>query len=413
MLPEGWSRSRLGDLVADVESGVSVNGLDRAAGQGEYGVLKISAVTSGVFDPTQNKLIRADEVSRAKSNPRADRIIVSRCNTAELLGASAYIEQDHRDLFLPDKLWQLQPTSTRPVHMRWLANWLANAPTRAEISALATGSSGSMKNISKEQFLNLAVTVPPLDEQRRIARILTAWDDAIVVAGALWAKRMEQARLVRETLIGTALRHARVPLADVADVRTGLAKGKTGQRDAIKVPYLRVANVQDGRLDLSEVKLIEVAREHVSRYALQAGDVLMTEGGDFDKLGRGTVWSGEIDPCLHQNHVFAVRPKLGRVLPGFIAAMAASDHGRSYFLSCAKRSTNLASINSTQLKALPIPLVPIAEQERIVAIVDAAMQVAHGTKEMFDRLVQEKAALMADLLTGKRRVHLEREGVAA
>lgn len=284
---------------------------------------------------------------------------------------------------------------------------------KGEVLDLVDTAGHGTGRLDSELLKSLVISLPPLDEQRRIASILATWDDAVSVAGELWAKRMEQARLVRETLIGTVLKHARVPLAEVADVRTGLAKGKTGQRDAINVPYLRVANVQDGRLDLREVKLIEVAREHVGRYALQAGDVLMTEGGDFDKLGRGTVWSGEIDPCLHQNHVFAVRPKLGRVLPGFIAAIAASDHGRSYFLSCAKRSTNLASINSTQLKALPIPLVPMAEQERIVAIVDAAMQVAHGTKEMVDRLVQEKAALMADLLTGKRRVHLEREGVAA
>lgn len=406
MLPEGWSRCRLGDLVSELESGVSVNGLDRPAGQHEVGVLKISAVTSGVFDPNENKAIRADEIARAKSNPLADRIIVSRCNTAQLIGASAYIEKDHRNLFLPDKLWQLQPTSEVQICMRWLANWLATASTRAEISALATGSSGSMKNIAKEPFLNLALSVPPVPEQLRIASILAAWDDAISVAGAIRANWLEQVRLTRETLVAAALNHPRVPLSEVAEVRTGLAKGKSGQLDAIEVPYLRVANVQDGHLDLKEVKLIQVAAEQLGRYALQAGDVLMTEGGDFDKLGRGTVWSGEIDPCLHQNHVFAVRPQSGRVHPGFIAALAASDYGRSYFLSCAKRSTNLASINSTQLKALPIPLVPMVEQERFVAVMETVTQAARASEDLVDRLVQEKSALMAALLTGKRRVRL-------
>lgn len=283
---------------------------------------------------------------------------------------------------------------------------------KSEILNLVDTAGHGTGRLDTELLKDVALTVPPLGEQSRIAELIGTWDKAISVARELWAKRMEEAEILREKLVGAILQHKAVSLVEVADVRTGLAKGKTGQRDTIEVPYLRVANVQDGRLDLKEVKLIEVAREHVGRYSLQAGDVLMTEGGDFDKLGRGTVWSGEIDLCLHQNHVFAVRPKLGRVHSGFVAAIAASNYGRSYFMSCAKRSTNLASINSTQLKALPIPLVSMAEQERIVAVIDTAMQVAHGTQKMVDRLIQEKAALMTDLLTGKRRVKLNAEAVS-
>jgi restriction endonuclease S subunit len=130
----------LGDLIGALEAGVSVNGLDRAAEQGEVGVLKISAVTSGIFDPSANKAIRPDEIARARVSPRADRILVSRCNTAELLGASAYVDADYLGLFLPDKLWQLKPKSPNVVHMRWLAYWLAAETTRLKISSLATGS---------------------------------------------------------------------------------------------------------------------------------------------------------------------------------------------------------------------------------------------------------------------------------
>lgn len=96
-------------------------------------------------------------------------------------------------------------------------------------------------------------------------------------------------------------------LSSVAEVRTGIAKGKQNLKDPIELPYLRVANVQDGYIDLSEVKLIQIERNQIERFSLQTGDVLMTEGGDFDKLGRGDVWNGQINPCLHQNHVFAVR----------------------------------------------------------------------------------------------------------
>jgi type I restriction enzyme, S subunit len=117
----------------------------------------------------------------------------------------------------------------------------------------------------------------------------------------------------------------------------------------IELPYLRVANVQDGYLDLSEIKSVAVLKSEVDRFSLQTGDMLMTEGGDFDKLGRGTVWRGQISPCLHQNHIFRVRPTRGAILPDFLASVTASSHGKWYFLVSSKQTTNLATINSTQL----------------------------------------------------------------
>src|SRR5262249_57798473 len=98
-----------------------------------------------------------------------------------------------------------------------------------------------------------------------------------------------------------------MPLGHLAVVQTGIAKGGRVVSEPVTLPYLRVAKGQAGAVDLREIKSITVDKRDVARYSLQAGDVLMTEGGDFDKLGRGTIWRGEIVPCLHQNHVFAVR----------------------------------------------------------------------------------------------------------
>lgn len=169
----------------------------------------------------------------------------------------------------------------------------------------------------------------------------------------------------------------RTALDHVASVQTGIAKGKALNGETVNVPYLRVANVQDGHVDLSVIKEITLKPSEISRYSLRAGDVLFTEGGDFDKLGRGTVWNGEIQPCLHQNHVFAVRPKLEVLLPAFLAFQAASEYGRRFFQLSSKQSTNLASINSTQLKEFPVLLPPLREQCKIAEILrtwDEAIQ---------------------------------------
>ncbi len=192
-------------------------------------------------------------------------------------------------------------------------------------------------------------------------------------------------------------------LEDVAQIRTGVAKGKRGIVDPIRRPYLRVANVQDGYLDLEEIKEIEIAAKDVDRYKLEPGDIVLTEGGDFDKLGRGAIWPGGIEECLHQNHVFAVRVDRSKLLPEFFAAQTGSHYGRSYFLSCAKRTTNLASINSTQLKQFPALVPPLPEQRKIAEILSTWDRAIETTEALLANARTQKRALMQSLLTGKRR----------
>ena len=197
----------------------------------------------------------------------------------------------------------------------------------------------------------------------------------------------------------------KVKLSHVAEVQTGVQKGakKKENEEFVELPYLRVANVQDGHVDLSEVKSISVPSSKVERYSLKEGDVLMTEGGDFDKLGRGTIWKGQIEPCLHQNHVFVVRPNSDKLTPYYLNAYSSSEKGKNYFIACSKQSTNLASINSSQLKGFPIPLPPLPEQKAIARVLstwDAGIQ---KMQELLDLKTQKQKALMQQLLTGKKR----------
>jgi len=156
-------------------------------------------------------------------------------------------------------------------------------------------------------------------------------------------------------------------LLTIAELKGGVTKGqkhKPGVR-LREVPYLRVANVQRGYLDLREVKTIKARVEDVRDLALRPGDVLFNEGGDRDKLGRGWVWSGEISECIHQNHVFRARLCGADIQPKFVSWYG-NSFGQAYFIGEGKQTTNLASINMTKLAALPIPLPPTREQERIV-----------------------------------------------
>jgi type I restriction enzyme, S subunit len=194
-----------------------------------------------------------------------------------------------------------------------------------------------------------------------------------------------------------------VHLRDVAEVQTGVAKGRRRLSSPVTRPYLRVANVQDGYLSLEDVKQIVVDESEVTRYELHAGDVLLTEGGDSDKLGRGTVWRGEIPGCLHQNHVFAVRPDRNVVEPDFLASLIASRQGRRYFDAASKQTTNLASINASQVRGFSIPLPGLDEQRHITRVLLGWVEHLHFLDRLLEAKRRFKRGLMQQLLTGKRR----------
>lgn len=156
---------------------------------------------------------------------------------------------------------------------------------------------------------------------------------------------------------------------DVALIVSGVTKGRSlAGKEILMSPYLRVANVQRGRLDLTNVKQIAATADDREKYQLQDGDVLMTEGGDWDKLGRAAIWNSELPDCIYQNHIYRVRSAdTGTLLPEWIMLFANSRIGRSYFEGAAKQTTNLASINMTQLRKCPLPFPSYAEQCQIVA----------------------------------------------
>ncbi|WP_158043703.1 type I restriction endonuclease subunit S [Skermanella pratensis] len=229
----------------------------------------------------------------------------------------------------------------------------------------------TVESIELAALLQLEVFLPPVSEQRAISRWLAA------IAQVLNSARTDLRSVVslldayKRAVLLKALsgrwdksRPARqVTLGDIADIQGGLTLGKRyGGAELVPRPYLRVANVQRGWLDLEEVRDVLVSPAEAQRYKLLPGDILMNEGGDSDKLGRGWVWNDEIPDCIHQNHVFRARLSDREFPPEFIS-LYANELGRDYFLSEAKQTTNLASISKTKLSGLPIRL-PNADDAR-------------------------------------------------
>ncbi len=265
----------------------------------------------------------------------------------------------------------------------------------------------SQFNISWDQLKLIRVALPRYPAQRTIAdflngecaRIAELIAESYAIDGVL---DEAERRAIDDCLDG----HAPIlRLSWLADVRTGLTLGQRfGDQAVVEYPYLRVANVQAGRVDLEEVKTVALPAAEAKATTLVAGDVLMTEGGDIDKLGRGTVWNDEIPGCLHQNHVFAVRTR-DELEPRYLALVTRSSLARRYFEMTATRSTNLASTNSSKVRAFRFPVPALAEQARIVSEVTALLQTLRVSRQelmaMRQGLVQYRDALITEAVTGK------------
>ena len=169
-IPKGWKMVKIKAIVSLIESGVSVNAGQDAAGHNRIGVLKTSSVSKSVFLPEENKEVNSDELNRVACPVCANTIIVSRMNTPELVGAAGYVEKDYPNLFLPDRLWQVHFVDD--VEVKYIWYYLCSNYIRNYYASLASGTSSSMQNISQGQFLSALITVPAKSEQERIVKYL-------------------------------------------------------------------------------------------------------------------------------------------------------------------------------------------------------------------------------------------------
>ncbi|MFT4043819.1 MAG: restriction endonuclease subunit S [Gordonia sp. (in: high G+C Gram-positive bacteria)] len=299
---------------------------------------------------------------------------------------------------------------------------------------VAAGKGGTQQNISQTILKNWQIPLPPLAEQHRIVDVLEANLSRLDAAEATLRQSVARLRSLTATTINYSLsaapaseRCAAPPapadvvdgdlpplptswrwqrLGELAHVVGGITKDAKKQSNPQLPlhPYLRVANVQAGYLDLDHITEIRASPAQVEKLTLQRGDVLLNEGGDRDKLGRGWVWEDQIPKCIHQNHVFRARVIGGQIDPRLIA-WHANSFGRGWFIRNGKQSVNLASVSLTTIRSFPIPVPPAREQPAIVARISEGLeQFERGTAAIgtaLERSTSLRQALLRAAFTGE------------
>lgn len=268
---------------------------------------------------------------------------------------------------------------------------------------ISMGKGGTQKNISQSVLKSLDVIVPPIAEQESIVRKIEELFSKLDVIMSEQKTAEKKLKAYRQAVITQAFPSLydvhTVKLSDIASISGGITKGRKLENcEVLILPYLRVANVQNGFLDLREIKSIPLKVSEMNKYLLMYGDVLYTEGGDRDKLGRGTVWRNEIKDCVHQNHVFKARLNQDYALPEYVAYWSMSTPARNYFYQKGKQSVNLASINKTVLSNLMLPLPPISIQKKIIESINEKISVADNIEQSLNTSILQAESLRQSIL---------------
>lgn len=238
-------------------------------------------------------------------------------------------------------------------------------------------------------------------EQKSIAEILSKMDSLISLRKQQLAKLDELVKARFVEMFGDVLLNSmqwpEKTLENMADIVSGITKGrKTAETDLQEVPYMAVSNVKDGYIDWTTVKTVLATRQEIEQYRLMPDDILMTEGGDPDKVGRGAIIKVPLKNSIHQNHIFRVRLDEQEVLPSFFAEYLRHQKAKRYFLGCAKQTTGIASINMRQLRALPTLVPPLSLQKQFAAFVERVDQQKQTVQQSLERLELMKKALMQE-----------------
>ena len=262
-------------------------------------------------------------------------------------------------------------------------------------------SGSAQPQITRQGLAKVEIELHPIIEQGKIINSLRK-SKAIINARQNQLQKLDdlvKARFVE--LFGDMFLNSKAweerPLDLLAEVVSGITKGrKTKEPQLTEVPYMAVSNVKDGYIDWTTVKTIQATQQEIEQYRLLPDDVLMTEGGDPDKLGRGAILKEPLENCIHQNHIFRVRLNESLILPTFFAEYLKHQKAKRYFLGCAKQTTGIASINMRQLKALPVLLPPLELQVQFASFVKqvdkskvAVQKSLDEAQLLFDSLMQQ------------------------
>lgn len=426
-----WEVVHIGDVVTQVTE------KNIAEPETEYRMAGVKWYAGGVFH--RESVLGKDMSARYVTPLNPGALVYNRLFAWK--ESFAVVRPEHEGLFVSNEFPQFIPDTSRVIP-EFLYLFCTTPSTTKLVNAASAGSAAVSRNRFKEaEFTSFELRLPPLATQQAIvahwqntqdrnaaARKASDEHEAAVTKNFLKSLGIVEAKPVKrprafaiswtelsrwavssmvDSILGLdCLPSCQFPfeyLGSLSRVSYGIQKSPANRPGHSARPYLRVANVRKGYLDLSEVKQIEVPESELEAYRLEPGDILFVEGnGSRAELGRVGKWNGEIANCVHQNHLIKVRLDQTRILPDYAMTWFNSDLGRSHFFRAAKSSSGLGTINSNEVRSAPIPLPPLSIQKQLVAEVTAARAQISAERAAAAKLAADTAREVEEMILGQR-----------
>jgi len=416
MVKKHWILGHLNDVIDSLVAGVSVNsGEDDASGN--FFILKTSAISKGKLNLSEKKPVLPREVARLKCSLRQETILISRMNTPELVGECAYVPCDDPRIYLPDRIWQTNFKKDVDVSAKWLNYLLSSKKYRSLIQNCATGTSNSMKNISKEQLLGLEILYPSFREQTSIAEALFDVDSLISSLQKLIEKKkaikqgaMQQLLTGKKRLPGFSGEWKREQLPELLQEQNGIKIGPFGSQ--LRKEYLTniggfkvygQENVYEKDFRLGTRYLSKERYLKLKSCELLPGDFVISSMGT---VGKCSIVPPNIQSGIMDSHLIRLKFNCKKIVSQYMLQLFSDEF---YFLRNQIEKLSVGGIMeglSTKIVQLLNVFYPVDtnEQKAICAILnDMDSEIAQLEKKLA-KYQQIKQGMMQELLTGRIRL---------
>ena len=382
VIPNEWHVHSLKDEVSSLDAGISVNSVNEKIDIAhDYAILKTSCVSNGTFNPLEAKKIKSNDIKRAKLNPKKGRIIISRMNTPDLVGECGYVTSDFPTLFLPDRLWMMEFKKTSEINSKWL-NYILNYSTyRQKIREIGTGTSGSMKNISKEKLLEILIPFPSSEEQTAIATALSDADGLITGLEKLIAKKRNIKQGAMQQLLQPKEGWEVKKLGEISQIYTG----KKNNQD----------KVENGKYPFFvRSKTIE----SINSYSFDGEAILIPGEGNIGSIFHYI--NGKFD--YHQR-VYKISDFNDKYSGKYIYRYITEHFGKHAMQNSVKATVDSLRLPTFQVFEIPFPPSK-EEQTRIATILSDMDAELSALEQKLEKYKKVKLGMMQELLTGKTRL---------
>lgn len=406
-MPEEWDVTSLSDAFQNLEAGVSVNSDERQ--NADFFVLKTSAISDGLINIDEAKPVVKKEYARLKCPVKKGSIIISRMNTPQLVGACGYVAEDAKGYFLPDRLWQVVNSKPEKYDFRWLNYLLNQYRYKNAIHAVATGTSNSMKNISKERLLEIRIPRPSIEEQKFIVEAISDIETLIYDLEKLIKKKRNIFTGTMQSLLSGKIRISdslweKYVIGDIGDFYSGLtgkSKDDFGKGNARYITFLNVLN--NTVIDTSKLESVQVNEDEYQNEVLKGDLFFNTSSETPEEVGMCAVLMDSIRNTYLNSFCFGFRLKTKKVHALFFSYYFNSQEGRKIMRVLAQGATRF-NLSKDYFSQTEIELPPYEDQVEIAqTLADMEGDILSLEKKCL-KYKAMKQGMMEELLTGKVRL---------